>query len=260
MKPNTLTYDQMQQVNEPETTAVQVVNAEPTPMAMIAEAVRLDLDPAKLHALMDLQQRVEAQAAEAAFTAAMSKCQSEMPTVVRDKTNSHTRSKYASLEAVQQTIKPTYLKHGFAISISEAESTKPDMIRVRLVLRHVGGHSETYYREGANDSKGAKGGAVKTDLQGAQSTVSYLARQMLLSIFGVTVADQDNDGNEVEGDFITEDQKQEIYRLVDLTKTAPETVLKFAKVEELALIRQGPNHKKVYYMLLDRAKDMGVKL
>lgn len=228
------------------TKEVQLVaanTAEPTPMAMIAEAVRLDLDPAKLHALMDLQQRVEAREAEKLFNAAMAACQSEMPTVIRDRENSHTRSRYASLEQVQFAIKSTYLKHGFAISISEAESTKPDMIRVRLVLRHTGGHAETYYREAPNDSKGAKGGAVKTDLQGAQSTVSYLARQMLLAIFGVTVADQDRDGND-EAKPITQDQVKELHDLLTQTGSDIAAFLRWAKVEQLADITQGAAFNK----------------
>jgi hypothetical protein len=232
-------------MNDTENNSLVQVSAEPTPMQMIAEAVRLNLDPEKLHALMDLKERIEKSAAEKLFSAAMAKCQAEMPTVVRDKENSHTRSGYASLEAVQRSIKPVYLAHGFAITISEAEAQKPEMIRVKLVLRHTGGHCETYYREGANDSKGAKGGAVKTDLQGAQSTVSYLARNMLLSIFGVTVSDQDNDGNDQP---ITTAQCEEIESLVKVKGIDITRFLEWAGGEHLAMMPASHYAKAIDYL------------
>lgn len=234
-------------------TALAPIDTEPTPMAMIAEAVRLDLDPAKLHALMDLQQRVESREAEKMFTTAMAACQAEMPTVIRDRENSHTRSRYASLEQVQFAIKGTYLKHGFAVSVSEAESTKPDMIRVKLVLRHTGGHAETYYREAPNDSKGAKGNAVKTDLQGAQSTVSYLARQMLLAIFGVTVADQDRDGNE-HAEPITQEQVKQLHDLLVQTDSDIDKFMQWMQVDDLTLITQGVQYTKAMNAVKGKVK------
>lgn len=246
-------------MNDETNTAVMTrQEAEPSPMAMIAEGMRMNLDVAKMNALMDFKERVEKSEAEKLFNAAMARCQAEMPTVVKDRENSHTRSRYATLEQVQRTIKPTYLRHGFSITISEADAQRPELIRVKLVLRHAGGHSETFYREGANDSKGAKGGAVKTDLQGAQSTVSYLARNMLLAVFGVTVSEQDIDGNATD-DFIGDGQKAEVARLLKESGADVAAFLDWLQVDDIATIPTSKYGEAVAKLKLKISKNGGVK-
>jgi hypothetical protein len=247
-------------VNDETNTAVMTRrDDEPTPMQMIAEASRNpEIDPAKMHALMDLHERVENRRAAHEYAVAMAACQFEMPLVVKDAENKDNHSRFAKLETIQSAIKPVYLKHGFAVSMSEDKSDREGWIRVRCVVRHKGGHSETFYRDGPVDNKGLKGSPNKTEIQGAQASVSYLYRNMLCGIFGVTVAGQDRDGANggIDGEFITETQKQELHKLAEQTGTKYEAILKYAKVDQLADIRQGANHKKVYYMLMDKLKDM----
>lgn len=175
------------------------------PMQLIEMAVQANADPDKLEKLMELQERYEANEARKQFAVAMQQVQQQMPTVIKDKDNSHTRSRYASEENVMATIKPAYLQHGFTLAHDEVEAVKADNIRVRATLRHVGGHTEQYFREGPLDNKGAKGAATKTDLHGNQSTFSYLCRTLTLDIFGVTVADEDRDGSPTV-QYITEEQ------------------------------------------------------
>jgi len=213
-QPN-MSLAELQRANDdpPQTTAVQVIEQhEPTPMALIAQAVQLGFEPAKLNALMDFQERCEQNAARKAFARAMADCQSEMPTVVKDAQGD--KGKFARLETLQQAIKPVYLRHGFSITISEAEPSRPDYLRVQCVVRHRDGHCETYFREAPPDVNGPKGNPVKTVLQGSQSSVSYLRRNLLAEIFGITVAGQDIDGAN-QASAIGPGQIAELTRLIE---------------------------------------------
>lgn len=184
------------QVQKVETTAIEPVE---NPMMMLHRMIEAGHDPDKLERMIDLAERYEANVAKKEYAEAMSRAQNAMPRVVKDKENSHTRSRYASLENVQVRIKPVYMAEGFTVSFSEVEPMREGNIRLRALVRHISGHSEEFFREAPVDSKGPKGNNVKSELHGSQSTVSYLSRNMLLEIFGVTVADRDDDGNAGSG-------------------------------------------------------------
>ena len=50
------------------------------------------------------------------FNTAMAQAQGEMVAVKRDLSNPHTRSRYASYEALDNAARPIYSRHGFALS------------------------------------------------------------------------------------------------------------------------------------------------
>ena len=225
-------------------TELRKINEEPpepmmaTPMGLLQAAIASNMSPEQIAKFMDLQERHEANIARKAFAGAMLLAQREIPVVVRDKKNSHVGNKYASMEAVQLTIKSTYLRHGLTVSASEAECPRKDWMRVRSVVRHSDGHTEDFYRDGPIDNLGPKGNAVKTELHGSQSTFNYLSKCLLLSIFGVTVADEDNDGNHPE-DFITQDQVAELHSLLTQTSSNIPAFLGWMGVDEIGTITQG---------------------
>jgi hypothetical protein len=182
----------------------QAALSDPTSRALVM-LQRGGADPETLGKYMDLQERWEANKSRQAFAEAMTKAQAEMPTVVKDRENTHTRSLYASLETVQRAIKPVYLRNGFTITFSEGEPPRDGWVRVLAQVRHIGGHVETFHRDGPMDNLGPQGKPTKSELHGVASSVTYLTRHLLCGIFGVTVANEDNDGGGVEP-TITEEQ------------------------------------------------------
>jgi hypothetical protein len=154
-----------------------------------------NVDVDKMERLMAMHERITARQAEAAFNAAMESCQAEMQPISADATNPQTRSKYATYGKLDRALRPIYTKHGFSLSFSDGETTKPDHVRVLAVLRHKGGFRETHYKDMPADGKGAKGGDVMTKTHAAGAAQQYGMRYLLKGIFNVAVGEDDKDGN-----------------------------------------------------------------
>lgn len=189
--------------HEPVTTAIVGPDQLARQIEIMAEK---GVTPQVLEQYMAIWERADSRRAKADFAAALAAVQREVPTVVRDAKNAHTNSRYAKLETVGRALKPVMLKHGFSLTFSEGECPHEGRVRVVAVLAHDGGHSETYHRDGPMDNLGPNGKPCKTELHGMQSAFSYLERQLRCSIFGITVADQDDDGNQGLAETITEEQ------------------------------------------------------
>jgi len=218
------------------------VNPQSESLALLKQALsdpKVDAD--KLGQLLDVQERWEANEALKLFNKAMHAAQCDMPVVVKDAANKLIGNRYARLETVAKAIKPIYMKHGFSLSFSEEPCDRPDYLIIVGTVRHIGNHVEKYRRYAPIDDKGPKGGDVKTKLHGCQSTVSYIQRNLLCSIFGVTVADDDNDGNK-EPDppkTISENQVDQIETYIgNLPKGTREKILELVKVESISQITE----------------------
>lgn len=153
------------------------------------------VDVNKLERLMEMHERITDRHAQMAFTAAMAACQAEIRQVAPDADNPQTRSKYATYAKLDSVLRPVYTKHGFALSFGEADSPKPEHVRVTCDVSHIGGHTKTYHRDMPADGKGAKGGDVMTKTHAAGAAGSYGARYLLKGIFNVAIGEYDNDGN-----------------------------------------------------------------
>jgi hypothetical protein len=164
------------------------------PQALIQAAIEHNLDAERLGKLLDLQERYEKNKAYAAYAEAMAECEKEMPVVLKDRQNTHLKSRYATLDAVNTAIKPIYAKHGFSVSFSEEPTTTANVICVVATIRHRGGHSETYRTTVPIDGGGMKGGTNKTDTQAKGSTLTYARRYLILMIFNIAIGDEDTDG------------------------------------------------------------------
>lgn len=166
-----------------------------TPMGIINRAVASGIDPDQLEKLLSLQERWEANEARKAYNLAMKACQEAMPVVVTDSENTHTRSRYASLEAVTKTIKPIYTKYGFSLSYGSEQSDVPDHIVVTCDCMHIDGHTERRTLLCPYDNTGAQGKSTKTAIQGMGSSVAYGRRYLKLMLFDVSISDEDDDGS-----------------------------------------------------------------
>lgn len=200
------------QDDAPGTQLVVDANGDPfvTMVERLATNDRVDAD--KLEKLVDIQIRIMDRNAEAEFNTAMSKVQSELPTVAADALNTQTSSMYAKHEAISKAIKPIYTRHGFSTSFSQADTDRADHIRVRGVLRHNAGHAEEYFADLPIDDKGIKGNTNKTPLHAAGSTFTYGRRYLTCLMFDVATGD-DNDGNVYDSGAISEEQQNQLHAL-----------------------------------------------
>ena len=170
---------------------------------LVAVLERLALNPDvpvdKLERIVTLLERGEARKAEMTFNAAMSAAQQEMRPVAADAENPQTRSRYASYQALDRTIRPIYTKHGFALSFNTGDAPLTDYVRVLCDVTHMAGHTRTYTADMPADGKGAKGGDVMTKTHAVGSAMSYGMRYLLKMIFNVAVMEDDDDGNKAAG-------------------------------------------------------------
>lgn len=181
------------------------------PFVVLERMVEKGADPAALKQMMDLVERWKAGEAREAYFKAMSACQQEMPAILKDRENSHTRSKYAGYESLNHSIKPIYTKHGFSLSFGE-ESTDANGLKMYVDVRHVDGHSERTYATIPLDGQGIKGNANMTATQGKGSTISYGRRYLAKMVFNLAETDEDTDGNSPFSP-LNDDQVKEINEL-----------------------------------------------
>jgi hypothetical protein len=164
-------------------------------LAILQTMIDKGTDAAALEKMMDLADRWKKGQAEEEFNRAMNACQQEMPTVVKDKENTEIRKRYAPVETVQTYAKPVYIKHGFSLSFGTEVGSEPGLTHCYVDVQHVGGFTKRFYLHNVPlDDKGPKGGAVKTQVQGLMSSLSYAQGRLVRLAFNITVADEDRDG------------------------------------------------------------------
>jgi hypothetical protein len=120
--------------------AIVPATAEPAMLGFLQRVVvDPEFDSGKFEVVLRAIREERALAAQRAFDDAMAVAQGEMEPVRRDLTNPHTRSKYASYEAVDLMLRPVYSRHGFSVTYRTAP-TEPGVIRlVCMVAGH--GHN-----------------------------------------------------------------------------------------------------------------------
>jgi len=136
-------------------------------------------------------------------------------------------------DKLARALRPIYSKHGFALSFDEADTPKPEHIRILCHVSHTGGHTRTYHRDMPADGKGAKGGDVMTKTHAAGAAASYAMRYLLRGIFNVAVGEEDRDGNAPpeNGAPITVEQRAELLALISETDTDVALFCKYFKID-----------------------------
>jgi hypothetical protein len=193
-----------------------------TPMHAMLERVlsQPELDVTKLHELLSLQERVEAERARKEFMVAFNAAQTAMEPIARDADNKQTRSTYATHAALDRALRPLYTQHGFSVSFNTADSPLAEHVRVVCHLAHSGGHERVYQADIPCDGKGAKGNDVMTKTHAVGSAMTYGKRYLLALAFNIALADKDDDGNAAgrKGDGtepISQDQLDALIELAD---------------------------------------------
>lgn len=162
-----------------------------TAFELVAQAAARGASMEELKAFIDLQERLEANEARKAFTAAMAAFKRNAPSIYKDKNVSHSGISYdhATLGAVCDAVIAELAEHGIS---HDWDTDQPDsgMIVVKCTLTHLLGHSKSTTLQAPPDNSGKKNG-----IQQIGSTVTYLQRYTLLGACGLATKDaQDNDG------------------------------------------------------------------
>jgi hypothetical protein len=204
-------------------------------LAMIREmAVNPAVDAAKLAALFDLKDRIDAIEAKRQFEVAMQRLQSRMPRIVKRGVIDLGKGKplpFAKFEDVWAYCQPIMSEEGFTARFPLKVG---DRIVVRCLISHMAGHTEESEFSGPPDT-----GPGRNGLQAIGSTVSYLKRYLLKSALNIIDADEDDDGRAAGA--ITEKQLQQIEDMLEAIKdTHPKALQGFKNymgVEKLVQIQ-----------------------
>ena len=149
----------------------------------------VDID--KMERLLDMQERIIARDAKAAYAAALAEMAPELPVIVerggiKDRAGK-VQSTYALWEDVNDAIKPVLAKHGFALSFRTGR--EEGQITVTGVLSHRHGHSEETTITLPHDSSGSKNA-----VQAVGSSTSYGKRYTAGLLLNLTSRGEDDDG------------------------------------------------------------------
>jgi hypothetical protein len=205
---------------EHEAPAVQEGNAV---IAMIERAARdpnVDID--KMQRLLDMRAAEEARRAKVAYSAALSQMQPELPVITRRGKiglggNNQKGPTYAKWEDINEGIKPVLATYGFALSFRTGRDS--DKIMVTGILSHKDGHSEETTMLLPIDT-----GPGRNAVQSVGSSTSYGKRYTASALLNLTSRDEDDDG---AGGFITDDQADELRKLITETKADTPKFLRY---------------------------------
>lgn len=173
-------------------------------------ATNPDVDIDKMERLLAMHERMSKQQAEVAFNVAMNEAQREVSAVKTDQVNDQTRSAYASYKALDKIMRPIYTAHGFSLSFDEADTDKPEHIRVVCYVSHIAGHTRTYHKDIPVDGKGIKGNQMMTKTHASGSGDMYGMRYLLRKIFNIATTEDDDDGNAAGIVFVSDEQQATI--------------------------------------------------
>ena len=200
-----------------------------TVIARAAADPNVDID--KLERLLQMQERVLAREAKAAFTASLAKMQPLLPVVeehggIKDRSG-NIQSKYALWEDINDAIKPILAEHGFALAFKTR--IDGEKVVVTGVLSHTGGHSEQTELGLPCDTSGSKNA-----VQAVGSSTSYGKRYTALALLNITSRGEDDDGRAgAGGGCITREQFDELNKLADAAGADKARLAAYLNVESL---------------------------
>jgi hypothetical protein len=168
--------------------------ANSSPLNLLAIALENSAAIDVIERLAALQEKSMLRDAEAAFSDALSRVQTEIKRIAPDLLNPQTSSKYASYAAIDRVIRPLYTREGMSLSFSDADCPKPDHVRI-LCFASLGAYTRTYQKDMPTDGKGAKGGDVMTKTHATAAADSYAKRYLVKDVFNIAIGEDDTDGN-----------------------------------------------------------------
>lgn len=167
--------------------SLPAVSQESAAVLSMIERVATDpqADITKLEKMLDMQERILNRNAEQAFSADLALMQGELPLVIKNG-EGHNKARYAKLEDINETIRPTLQRYGFAVTFRTNQNEKS--VSITAILSHKMGHREETQLVMPLDTSGNKNA-----VQAIGSTVSYGKRYALCALLNISTGD-DTDG------------------------------------------------------------------
>lgn len=166
----------------------------------------------------------QARAAKFAFDAALSKFQSECPTIVKTKSvdNSY---KYAPIEEVEQVIRPIERSNGFTHTFNQDVESQPGWVIARCIVSHVAGHT----RETVSKYPLGTKTRLMSDTQQYAAALTFCNRRTLANAYGLVISGEDKDGRgnqpkSVSGKVATQ---QTLQWFIEQTKDIHQSLLSY---------------------------------
>lgn len=169
----------------------KIDSRKPTMMDLLSLALHKEAAIDVIERLAALQKDQMDREAKNDFNASMEAAQNEISHVVPDAKNTETGGKYATFPALNRALRPVYLKHGFSLTFTGAESTKPDEIVIVCECAHKGGWTKQYMLPMPCDGKGAKGDGVMSKSHATLAATSYGRSGLLKMIFNIAISEDD---------------------------------------------------------------------
>jgi len=230
---------------------VTVIQAQITPMALIARAQETGASIEAMQQLFELQLRWEENEAKKAYFRAVSDFKKEAIVILKTKHVKYTTSKgtteykHAELGEIVNTVTPLLSKYGLS---TRWEYSQPEnKVQVSCFLTHELGYEKSTSLMSAPDDSGGK-----NSIQAISSASSYLERYTFLAITGLAAKDQDDDGRGAgkknDGPIITEAQSSDLLTLIE---NVGADVAKFCVYWKIDMVKYLPatKYKKAIEML-----------
>lgn len=178
----------------------------------LASNPQCDLD--KMDRLLAMHERMTAKSAQTEFNAAMAAMQCDIPSIA-ERGEGHNRKTYATLEDINDVIKPIMQRYGFAMSFRVEHNQAG--INVTGVLMHRAGHREETTMLLPTDTSGGKNA-----VQAVASSVSYGKRYVMCAMLNISTRGEDDDGYAASPSACVTEQQAKAIR-TQLAKCKPET-------------------------------------
>lgn len=193
---------------------VPVANESAAIIQMIERAATnpaVDID--KMERLLKMHADIQDRAAKRAYSAALAEMQENLPAIIERGKIDIGRGRpqsYALWEDINEQIKPTLARYGFALSFRCGQ--QDGKIVVTGVLSHSEGHSEETTIHLPVDTSGSKNA-----VQAVGSSTSYGKRYTASALLNLTSRGEDDDGKRGGSAFITESQVEQLqHRIVEV--------------------------------------------
>lgn len=170
-------------------------------------------DVAKMHGLLDVQERMMAKQAEIDFNIAFGKMQKELSGFRIKKSGKTDRSSYARYEDIDEVIRPVMLKHGFNLRFSSLPEA--GKLVVRGTLSHENGHSIDTVTPMSIDANPK----VMNSQQAIGSASSYAQRYIVKMLLNLVFEGEDDDGRSAGVKAISDQQAETLKDLIRETNT-----------------------------------------
>lgn len=205
-------------------------------IARAAADPNVDID--KLERLLEMQERVLARDAKAAYFSALADMQPNLPVIeehggIKDR-NGNVQSTYALWEDVNEAIRPILVQYGFALSF-KVRRTEGEIITTGI-LSHRGGHSEETELSLPTDTSGSKNA-----VQAVGSSTSYGKRYTAFALLNITSKGEDDDGD--KGGRPASVNAQQLETLLGLADAVSADKAKFCSIFRVPSLRDLPAKK-----------------